>query len=133
MRKDQLTSRLVLLELLGFAFLILWVWMDEVLDLPHHLFGAEPSSVNFTEAIEETTVFLVVGSIIILLSRSLLLRLKYLEGFLPVCSFCKQIRVGERWIPLERYVTENSDAVFSHSFCPACAQKHYGVGEGNHS
>lgn len=51
---------------------------------------------------------------------------KYLEGFLPICSFCKKIRDDHnRWNNLEMYIKEHSEAEFSHSICPDCAKEHY--------
>ena len=50
-----------------------------------------------------------------------------LEGILPVCSFCKKIRdEHDVWQPMENYITDRSEASFSHSFCPECKEKHYG-------
>jgi hypothetical protein len=50
-----------------------------------------------------------------------------LEGILPVCSFCKKIRDEQDvWHPIENYITERSEAVFSHGLCPECEEKHYG-------
>lgn len=50
-----------------------------------------------------------------------------LEGILPVCSFCKKIRdEHDVWQPMENYISERSEASFSHGFCPECGEKHYG-------
>lgn len=43
-----------------------------------------------------------------------------LSGYLPICGHCKAIREGERWIPIETYVTEHTKALFSHGLCPKC-------------
>ena len=52
-----------------------------------------------------------------------LANVKRLEGLLSVCSSCKKIRDGQgEWVPIERYITEHSEAVFSHGYCPLCAQ-----------
>jgi hypothetical protein len=49
-----------------------------------------------------------------------------LHGLLPICTFCKRIRGRDSaWHSLERYIMRHSEAVFSHTFCPECAQKHY--------
>ena len=58
--------------------------------------------------------------------RSLEKRVKVLEGLVPICSFCKNIRneSGE-WERLERYISRRSEAEFSHGVCPSCAEKHY--------
>lgn len=49
-----------------------------------------------------------------------------LEGLLPICAFCKSIRnSGGKWEPLELYISEHSEAQFSHGFCPDCQRLHY--------
>ena len=53
---------------------------------------------------------------------------RVLAGFLPICMWCKSIRVGDdRWQKLEHYVGERSDVTFSHGLCPTCARDHYGM------
>jgi len=60
-------------------------------------------------------------------TRQLSQRVRVLEGILPVCSFCKKIRDQEgKWHSMERFITERSDAKFSHGFCPECGKTHYG-------
>ena len=52
---------------------------------------------------------------------------RQLEGLLPICMFCKRIRdEHQSWQQLERYISQHSEAEFSHGLCPECAQKHYG-------
>jgi len=47
--------------------------------------------------------------------------IKKLSGLLPICAWCKKIR-DERgaWHQLETYITEHSEAHFSHGACPTC-------------
>lgn len=46
---------------------------------------------------------------------------KQLRGLLPICSYCKRIRGDDQyWQQLEGYVSEHSDAQFSHGICPTC-------------
>jgi hypothetical protein len=54
-------------------------------------------------------------------------RVRTLEGLLPICSICKNVRneTGE-WEQLEQYIGKRSDATFSHGLCPTCQQIHYG-------
>lgn len=50
---------------------------------------------------------------------------KTLQGFIPICSWCKSIRRDEgKWEKLEKYIHEHSHAKFTHSICPDCAKKH---------
>lgn len=51
--------------------------------------------------------------------------LHFLEGLLPVCSYCKRIRNGEsRWLTLEHYIQEHTEVEFSHGVCPDCYIRH---------
>jgi hypothetical protein len=51
---------------------------------------------------------------------------KTLKGIVPICSFCKKIRNDKGyWDQVEVYVTEHSEADFSHGVCPDCLTKHY--------
>jgi PAS domain S-box-containing protein len=49
-----------------------------------------------------------------------------LQGLLPICAHCKNIRDDEGyWHQVEAYVTRHSDATFSHGICPDCMKKLY--------
>ncbi len=54
-------------------------------------------------------------------------KLRLLRGMLPICGFCKRIRNGEEWQQMGSYITEHSEALFSHTFCPECGERHYGA------
>lgn len=48
-------------------------------------------------------------------------QIKQLRGIIPICSYCKKIRNDEQvWQRLEQYISEHSDAMFSHGICPTC-------------
>ncbi|MCZ6643227.1 MAG: PAS domain-containing protein [Gammaproteobacteria bacterium] len=52
--------------------------------------------------------------------------IKTLSGLVPICAHCKSIRDDEGfWQQLEVYVSQHSDAQFSHGICPACLKMHY--------
>jgi hypothetical protein len=59
-------------------------------------------------------------------TRALEKKVRVLEGILPVCASCKRIQneKGE-YEQIEKYVTEHSEASFSHGLCPECAKKLY--------
>ena len=55
-----------------------------------------------------------------------LAKIKTLSGLLPICSSCKKIRDDKGyWNTLEKYITEHSDAMFSHGMCPDCMKRDY--------
>lgn len=44
-----------------------------------------------------------------------------LEGLLPICTYCKRIRVdGDAWQAIDQYVGERTETSFSHDLCPEC-------------
>lgn len=52
--------------------------------------------------------------------------IKTLSGLLPICANCKNIRDDQGyWKQLEKYISDHSEAVFSHSICPDCIVKLY--------
>lgn len=50
--------------------------------------------------------------------------IKTLRGILPICMYCKKIRViNGDWEVLEKYISEHSEAQFSHGVCEECLEK----------
>lgn len=50
-----------------------------------------------------------------------LLKVKQLSGLLPICSYCKRVRDDQNyWQQVDHYVTQHSEAQFSHGICPKC-------------
>ncbi len=51
--------------------------------------------------------------------------IRTLQGILPICMYCKKIRNDDQyWQQVESYISERTDALFSHSICPECFEKH---------
>ena len=49
-----------------------------------------------------------------------------LGGIVPICMNCKNIRdESGSWVRLEEYISDRSEADFSHGICPDCLQKLY--------
>ena len=52
-----------------------------------------------------------------------LANVKQLRGLLPMCAYCKKIRVDDKyWQQLEGYLSDHTEAEFSHGICPNCYQ-----------
>jgi len=59
-------------------------------------------------------------------TRELRQEVKQLEGLLPICSHCKKIKNDEgNWEVMERYISDHSQAEFTHGICPTCLDKYY--------
>jgi PAS domain S-box-containing protein len=55
-----------------------------------------------------------------------ILKVQTLRGLLPICASCKSIRDDKGyWNKLEAFISEHSEAQFSHGICPECAKKLY--------
>ena len=53
-----------------------------------------------------------------------LANVKRLSGLLPMCAYCKRIRDdGDYWQQLESYLSDHSEAEFSHGICPPCVER----------
>lgn len=53
-------------------------------------------------------------------------KIKILGGIIPICMHCKGIRDDKGyWNKLESFITENSEAQFSHGICDLCLDKLY--------
>lgn len=51
---------------------------------------------------------------------------KTLKGLVPICASCKNVRNDDGfWQQVEAYVSEHTEAKFSHSICPDCMKKLY--------
>ncbi len=58
--------------------------------------------------------------------REALETIKTLQGIIPICAHCKKIRDDEgAWKQMEAYISQHSEAKFSHSICPRCAEELY--------
>jgi CheY-like chemotaxis protein len=52
--------------------------------------------------------------------------IKRLSGLLPICANCKRIRDKQNnWHEIEEYISDHSEADFSHGLCPDCARVLY--------
>lgn len=95
-----------------------------VLDNKENRFGTRYEKVlfEFKEVIETHLSLLEMNEQL----KTALAEVRTLQGMLPICMFCKNIRDDKGyWNRIESYVQERSEAVFSHSICPKCAKEHY--------
>jgi len=124
--KNFLARRVIQGELAAFILILTLIWLDEFADIPFLLLGAEHTPTNWRESLFETAIIIPIAATIIYYTKILFKRMKYLEGFLPICSSCKKIKdeKGE-WQNIEAYIHARTEARFSHGLCPHCARKLY--------
>lgn len=122
-QKQHTYEKVILgLELLGFAAVITVIWLDEFVDLPHRFFGALKTPLRPEEFWFESLTVLLVASVIVSATLWVFQRLRFLEGFLQVCAWCRKVNVGEEWVSFEQYLKRETDVQLSHSICPECRE-----------
>lgn len=120
----RLRSTAIFYESAALAAIVLLLWIDEILDVPHVLLGAPSTPVNWRESLFESAVVVGCGIVLIRATWKLFSEIQYLEGFLLVCAWCKRIRDEQgQWEQMEAYIHGHSEAVFSHGVCPDCEEK----------
>lgn len=121
-----MVRHVVELELVGFGLVVLFLWLDEVLDLPRLLMGAPATPVNWRESLFESLLTAGLAMLAVWVTRRFLLHIKYLEGFLVFCAGCKRVKYRDEWVPADTFVREHSEATITHGLCPECQERYCG-------
>ncbi len=116
-------SRVLWYEGLGFVLIIALSWLNELADLSHHLLGGGGHVPDLRDCVLETVGILLIWLLVYRLTRRLLGRVYYLEGFLRVCAWCRKVCLHDRWIPVEQYFAEGFHIETTHGMCPECRKK----------
>lgn len=117
----------LIVQSLAFGFLLVVTWVDEELLIPAY-FAHQFSLTSKTMALILDSVWIVLMFVFTISYQMKSWRhIKLLEGIIPICSYCKKIRDPKMaWVQLEEYISDHSEADFSHSICPSCGEKHFG-------
>lgn len=124
MKPPRRFSKILLYQGLGFTAIMALSWVEALLDLPALILRDHPGFPQpiWTCALQSllilTVWFLVAAS-----TRRVWERLQKLEGFLHVCSWCRQIDYKEHWMPFEEFLNQSFDTPTSHGICPKCMKE----------
>ena len=115
---------------LALGFMVLMFNLDAMVDLFHH---PEIPYFDVEHIITGGVIAGVTGALLLFLEiyirrlERAIESVKRLEGMLPICASCKKIRTPDNeWQVIENYISKRTDATFTHSICPDCAQRLYG-------
>jgi hypothetical protein len=114
-------------EAFGFSLILLLVWLTEIIGVPHLLFG-EPAGFVWTRVLFRTAVILVIWAWVHWSNHRLISRLRRLEEFLLVCSWCRKVGHEGKWLTVEDYFGSHLNTETSHGICPACAATQLAAG-----
>lgn len=123
MRRLQGLPRVLRFEAIGSACILMLMALDEYVDLPKILFGEEPTPLRHHEFVMEFTAVCVVAAMAMALSWFADRRRSRLDSLLVMCSWCRQVRVADRWISIETFLKERDATFATLGLCPACYEK----------
>lgn len=109
----------IALESAGFLIIAAVVWLNQLLNLPHHLFGAPVRPFSLHEAIMESGLVLMLGVIVVTFTARLV---RQLDRFIVLCAWCRRVRLDTKWVKIEEFFRIHR-ADTSHGICPECAER----------
>ena len=123
MERSSRLAKVLLYQNLGFLAVICLCYLDDLLRLPNLIFADHPFAFLFRKTTLEMLLFLAVWLLVSLSTRRVLERIRYLEKFLRVCSWCRRIDYKGRWMPLEEFMQQGFDTPTTHGICPECLEQ----------
>ncbi len=76
MSKLTRPNKILLVEFIGFVIIILFLWIDEVYDLPHILLGATATPNNYIESMFESAIIFVLALVVMAITVTLARKLQ---------------------------------------------------------
>jgi hypothetical protein len=113
-------SRVLYYECFGFGLILLLSWLNKIVDLPHLLIGGDASAAKWRDSAMETVLILLIWTFVLSITRRLVEQLRYLEGMLRVCAWCRKVGHNDKWMELEDYFSEGLQIGTTHGVCPEC-------------
>ncbi len=124
MKQIDTIRKIIIIEIAVFLLIIMFIWAEEFFDLPHLLFNAEPTQVNYEESLLETFIFTAIFGFLVYHTIRLLIKIRNLESYVRICAGCNKIYVDGKWISLEEYFNSYIHKKTSHGLCDDC-RKYY--------
>jgi hypothetical protein len=121
MRQQVVFRRLLWIEAAAFALVIVVLWLDELLDLPHILFGAVPTPLRLSECVFESSLALLLAIGTLTVTARAFRRITYLESLVVMCAWCGRVRDGDEWLTMEQFLEHQHAARTTHGICERCA------------
>lgn len=110
--------RVLLVQTLAFAILIIVSWLDELVQLPYWIFGSTGSN-DWHEALWESAILAVVWLLVVSVTRML----AYPAATVQVCMWCRKISDGGYWLQTEEYFGAPATGDEPGCMCPSCRER----------
>ena len=123
MKQKPPVTRILIYQAIGFLTVILVSWLVEVTGLRMLILGDHSYISDFSESAFEMLIVLTVWLLVANSTRRILSHVRYLEGFMRVCAWCRHIHYKGEWIRIEQFMQEGFDTPTTHGICPGCLHK----------
>jgi hypothetical protein len=130
MSKNITIKTIILIEALGFLIVAAFLWLDELVDLPHAIFSTEPTPTNYAEVIMESVLVIVLGIIVAAISIMLMKHIMKLESLFSVCLVCEKVCMPgyernsqESWKEMDLFIIDRAGSNVASDVCPQCKSK----------
>jgi len=108
-------NKLIWLEILGFASIIALAWINAKFHFIRAIFGIEYAQ-NYHDAFVMSFFVMLMAIPTIIVIRNQAKKVRFLQGGFRLCSLCKDVKIGDKWMPIEAYLKNRS----SFHTCPKC-------------
>lgn len=123
MKKNLHLTRIVFIQHFGFLAIIVVCFLNELLKLPTLIFSDHPFSYVFRRSTLDMLLVLTVWFLVGRATGRAMERIRYLEKFLRVCSWCRRIEYHGEWMRWEEYMRKGLETPTTHGICPECMVK----------
>jgi hypothetical protein len=123
MERQSRLVKIVTYQNVGFLTIIFLCYLDELLKLPSLIFSGHALELVYRRPMLQMLLFLAVWLVVSTSTQRLLKRVRHLEEFMRVCSWCRRIDCKGEWMRLERFMEQGFDTPTTHGICPDCLRQ----------
>ena len=116
--KDAFAS-VAIWQIVAFIALILFIWVNGLLDIPARVFGAEPTPFSMFQACMLTAA--AITAAVICVGHTYEQQRSLLRKLLETCIYCHRVKTPEQeWEHVESYFIKHYPVGMDRSVCPHC-------------
>ncbi len=120
MKKNSQLTRIVLYQNLGFLGILFISYLNDLTQLPGLILSDHPFAFLYHRTTLNMLLVLTVWFLVSTSTRRIMERVRYLEKFMRVCSWCRRINYQGRWMPMEEFMRQGFDTPTTHGICSEC-------------
>jgi len=118
-------SRIRYTFLFGISIFLIFIWLDDIYDIPLCFMNVDENTQNWIAPVWETLLLAVIVGTCLFMVRRVERRIEYLEGLNVICSHCRRVKLDDQWMPIEQWLERTSPVEFSHGLCNDCLKELY--------